>query len=303
MKWYIKASIQKILSSIPYGVDLNFIFQQRYGGLKELDVEERVKQMRKIFEGIMNLRGKLTGLKITEIGTGAIPVVPFSLSLTGAKCHCFDVDRMLKREIVINTLIKMNDQLERLSALSNCPLEKIINIYEQALKETEVEDILESLDIQYFAPIDTRQLPLENNSQDIIVSRTVLQHIKPQILKDILKELFRVSRHGGISIHVVSLHDEYAEVDPGISRINFLKYPGWFWENFGNHSIKYINRGRYPFYLDNFKTAGFKVISFSKRIDERLLGIIPSMRIAKEFRHHSVEELATTGFTVILEKL
>lgn len=84
--------------------------------------------------------------------------------------------------------------------------------------------------------------------------------------------------------------------------INFLKYPSWFWDRFGNHSIKYINRNRYPYYLELFENIGFHVVSFTKKLDQRSFDALSTMKIAKEFRHYSKEELATIGFTAILEK-
>lgn len=302
MKWYLKACVQKLLSMTPYGKELNFITQKRWGGLRELNIEYRIKQMPEFFNPILQRFGTLSGLKITEIGTGWIPVLPVAFSLIGAQCKTFDIVRNLKRDLVINTLREMAEHLETLSEMGSFPLKKVRERYQRASEETEIERVLEAVGVHYTAPIDTRQLPIQSDSQDVVVSRLVLQHIPPRILPKVLKELYRILKYGGISIHTVNLHDEYAAVDPKVTLVNFLRYPSWFWDNFGNNSIKYINRCRYPYYLKVFESTGFRVLSLFKRLDKRSFETLPKMKIAREFRYHTREELATIGFTSILEK-
>lgn len=98
----------------------------------------------------------------------------------------------------------------------------------------------------YYAPVNSTALPLDNNSQDVIVTRPVLQHIHIRFLPDMIKETWRVLMPGGIAIHRINLHDEYAQDDPNATAINCLKYPSWIWDNFINNRIKYVNQERYP---------------------------------------------------------
>jgi SAM-dependent methyltransferase len=302
MKWYFKASLQKFLSIIPYGKELNFIAQKRLGGLRKLNVHGIIKQMPEFFNPLTQRFGTLSGLKITEIGTGWNPVLPIALSLAGAECMTFDVSRNLRKDLLISSFTKMADHLKALSEMSACPLEKIKERYDTAFQQTEFDRLLEVVGLHYSAPIDTRRLPIETNSQDAVVSRLVLQHIEPYILPEVLKELYRIVGNNGIFIHTVNLHDEHAAVDRKVSLVNFLKYPGWFWDNFGNTSIKYVNRSRYPYYLKLFQDTGFRVLTLSKKLDHNSFNILSKMKIAEEFRHHSREELATIGFVAILEK-
>jgi len=312
MRWYFKASIQKLLSMLPYGRRLNLFFQEHYGELHELNIEDKLKAITRIFvTPIVEKFGGLSNLQIVEIGTGWIPVLPITLTLMGAQCKTFDVVRCLERESGIKTIAGISDHLEVLSKIANFSLQRAKEKCVKAFQATEVkveraalpvEEILQAIGVHYNAPFDTTQLPIKSNSQDATISRLVLQHIPPQILPDVLKELYRILKPGGISIHKVNLHDEYAQVDPNVTLVNFLKYPSWFWDNFGNNPIKYVNRARYPYYLGLFENIGFRVLSLSKKLDKRSFDALSTMKIVKEFRHHSKEELATIGFTVILEK-
>ncbi|HEX28845.1 TPA: class I SAM-dependent methyltransferase [Candidatus Poribacteria bacterium] len=302
-RWYLKVLIQKFLSLMPYGCALNFLLQRRYGELKEISVADKLEEIVRTFVvPILRRQGTIAGVKVVEIGTGWVPILPITLSLLGARCETFDIAKHLKTEIVIRTLAEMRRHLVILTEISGFSLRDAERKLERALGRSKVEDIMETLGIYYLAPADTTDLPVASDSRDVTVSRLVLAHIPPGILPAVLKELYRITRPGGLSIHRVNLHDEYAASDPKATSINFLRYPGWFWDRFVNNRIKYLNRARYPYYLDLFEKTGFRIVSLDRTLDKRSYNALSSMRVAREFRGYSREELATIKFTVILEK-
>ncbi len=302
-RWYLKALIQKSLSLVPRGYALNFLLQKRYGELREITVADKLEEIIELFAApVLRKWGTISDIEIVEIGTGWIPILPIVLSLLGARCKTFDIAKHLKTEIVIRTLTEMRRHLVILTEISGFSLRDAERKLEKALEGSKVEDIMGRLGIYYLAPADTTDLPVASDSRDVTVSRLVLAHIPPSILPAVLKELYRITRPGGLSIHRVNLHDEYAASDPKVTLINFLKYPGWFWDRFVNNRIKYLNRARYPYYLDLFESIGFRIVDFHKTLDKRSYEALSNMRVVKEFRCYSREELATVGFTVVLEK-
>lgn len=303
MKWYLKAFIQKFLASIPYGKDLNFLLQKRYGELRKIEIAGKIEDITRTFiEPILSKYGKLSGLKVTEIGTGWVPILPITLSLLGCYCKTVDVDRHLNIELISKTLSKIYIHLNNLSKIPNFCQESTERKIKQALQCLTLDDVLQRLNIHYIAPVNSTNLPIDTSSQDITLSRLVLNYIPLDILPDITKELYRTMKPGGLSIHRFGLFDDYASIDPNVSLVNFLKYPSWFWDKFVNNRIKYLNRARYPYYLDLFEKTGFKIVSYQTKLDERSLEALSKMKIAKEFRKYSREELATIGLTVILSK-
>ncbi len=247
---------------IPYGRNLNFFLQKHFGQIREINIEDKIRQMQEFSDPILQRFGSLSGLRITEIGTGWAPVLPIALSLTGARCRTFDVVRHLRKDILANVLTGIAGHLDFLSRIGGCSLESVSQRYRKLSQEGEVGDILKTIHVHYTAPVDTRFLPIEDGSEDVLVSRLVLQHIPPKNLPDVVRETYRILKPGGIAIHSINLHDEYAmaHVDQDITLVNFLKYPSWFWEHFGNNSVKYVNRSRYPYYLEVVETAGFRIL-------------------------------------------
>src|SRR5262249_35518772 len=118
----------------------------------------------------------------------------------------------------------------------------------------------------YFAPWDTRRLPFEDNRADVVLSNLVLPHIPPAALSEVIRETARVLRPGGLALHRLNLHDEYATADPRRGALDFLSYSRRTWDLFFNHSIKYNNRLRYTHYMKLFGEAGFRPLSVSKKV-------------------------------------
>jgi len=303
IRWYLKALMQRSLSLMPHGCALNFLLQKRFGELKEITVADKLEEIKKTFIApVLDRKGTMTDIGVVEIGTGWVPILPIALSLLGARCKTFDIAEHLKTEVVAGTLIEMQRHLAIFAGTPGFSLRDARRKLEKALKGSNVKDIMKILGVYYLAPTDTTCLPIASNSQDVTMSRLVLSHIPLDVLPIVLRELYRITKPGGLSIHRVNLHDEYATCDPKVTLINFLKYPGWFWDGFVNNRIKYLNRARYPYYLALFERTGFRIVYLDKTLDKHSYNALPDMRIAREFRGYSREELATIGFTVVLEK-
>ncbi|MFC1658427.1 methyltransferase domain-containing protein [Candidatus Omnitrophota bacterium] len=297
--WYLKAAFQKTISFVPCRHRINYFFQVNFGKLKAFDTAKIINEIKEAYLlPIAQGYGSKTNLKITELGTGWMPVLPTLLSLMGNTCSSFDVARLFdtgKIKDILKEIEKYSDYLEDIPDFS---FTEAIRKY----KECDNGNILKHLGWDYFAPIDTCNLPLEDNSQDLVVSRLVLQHIPQNILPSAIKETWRILKPGGRAIHKINLHDEYAESDPGACLINFLKFPEWFWNSFVNNKIKFVNQARYPYYLRVFEDAGFRILKTKKVIDKQSLRDIDKIKLAKEFRQYSKEELATVGLYAVLQK-
>ncbi|RLG47569.1 MAG: hypothetical protein DRN92_02915 [Thermoproteota archaeon] len=301
MRWYLKFVLQRTLSVIPWGPRINCFFQEHFGELRSVDIGERVREIKELFiVPIVERYGFASNLKVVEIGTGWVPVLPILLSLLGNECKSFDVVRWLNVRRFKNTLNSIIKCLHYLNDIPGFSLNDAMRRYEQIIATENLK--LQNLGWTYIAPIDTTHLPLKDNSQDIVVSRLVLEHIPQSVLPSVVKETWRILRPGGLAIHKINLHDEYAQVDPKVTLINFLKFPSWFWNLFINNRIKFVNQSRYPYYLKLFKDTGFQILKVRKKIDERSYKALSTMKIAREFRKYSKEELATIGITVVLEK-
>jgi len=300
MKWYYKAILQKMLSIVPCGFCINDFLQESMGKLSSFNAMESMEEIKKLFiKPMIEKFGICSGLKILEIGTGWTPVLPTLLYLMGNECISFDKFKHLRNKRFSFVLKNVISNISHLNDIPGFNLDLVLDNYKK-IHINDKKDI--DTGWKYIAPINTTKLPVENSSQDVVVSRLVLQHIPKKTLPCIIGETYRVLKEGGIAIHKINLHDEYAQDDTGRSAINFLRFPSWFWNNFVNNSIKFVNQDRYPYYLKLFNHSGFRIVAVHKKIDDESYRSIYEMKIAKEFEGYSKEELATVGIIVILEK-
>jgi hypothetical protein len=56
------------------------------------------------------------------------------------------------------------------------------------------------------------------------------------------------------------MHDHYADFDPRVSRLNYLRFPDGVWRLFNNR-LQYQNRLRLPDYRAIVEDAGFDVVA------------------------------------------
>ena len=301
MKWQLKAALQGVLGRVPYGRRVNLAFQERHGEIRRFDAPRVVGAMVEHF--IAPAAEQLGGIdqrRVLEIGTGWLPTLPCLFAALGAEVSTFDIARHLSAERGRNVWDAVQKELP--SALSAHGLSLPILRHGAAADGRRPREVLAPLGIQYTAPADTTRLPIASASQDLVISNLTLQHIPPKVLPAVLRELTRVLRPGGIAIHRINLHDEYASVDPSVSSINFLRYPDWFWESFGNNPIKYVNRERYPWYLEQLADSGVECLHLRRREDARALPALRGKPLAARFQKYSASELSTVGIHVLLRK-
>ncbi len=281
---------------VPFGAVINYHFQKRFGRLRSIDIQQIIKEIKQLYIQPILLKYKtISNLKIVELGTGWYPVMPTLLSLLGNECTSFDIRRCVNKARYGYVLKRIFEQIKNFQDMPDLPLDAVRKNYESSIKT-------DGFDWAYYAPSDTTALPLAENSHDVVVTRLVLQHIPLDILPKVIKETWRILKPGGIAIHRINLHDEYAQDDRDVTAINCLKYPSRIWNNFINNRIKHVNQERYPYYLNLFQEAGFKILEQRTKIDKKAFELLSTINIAKEFRKYTSEELVTTGLYVVLEK-
>lgn len=115
-------------------------------------------------------------------------------------------------------------------------------------------------------------IPLADQSVDLIVSRSVLEHVDRTSVKPLLGELRRVLRPDGGMVHVIDMRD-HMHLIPGKASPNgpsfsgvtgdwldALTYPEWLFRAMFSRSAVMINRIRIDEWLSLFAQSGFTVI-------------------------------------------
>jgi hypothetical protein len=147
--------------------------------------------------------------------------------------------------------------------------------------------LLERIGIHYRTGNASRS-GLPPQSVDLIVSDVVFEYLSPVELFEILQEFRRIAAPDAVMSHTISLDDQYASYDSGITQFNFLRFPDWAWRCLNNPIIP-LNRLRISDYRRAFSESGFQVVDeISQRGDPAQLARTP---LADRFRGYSNDDL------------
>jgi SAM-dependent methyltransferase len=150
--------------------------------------------------------------------------------------------------------------------------------------------MLDGLGIDYVVPFDIADL--RDGSVDVLVSRAVLEHVRPDVLEPLLRECRRVLKPNGFMCHIIDNTDHYAHADRSINYVNFLRFEEWQWRLLTVNPFHYTNRLRHSDYRALLANAGFAIAQERTFVDNRSLQALDSMRVAPRYRDRDPADLA-----------
>ncbi|NOX52879.1 MAG: class I SAM-dependent methyltransferase [Planctomycetes bacterium] len=302
MRWWLKAGVARCLAWLPAGEAIHFWLQRRFGELRHLEQSTRFDNAEYFLRTTRAHAGYVHGLRVVELGTGWVPAVPLAYAVAGALVATYDVRRLVRDDLFARTRDEIGRRAEKLAAAAGQSPARFCARLARIAKETQFDRALRRLGGLYRAPWNTCRLPYKDNAVDLVVSNLVLQCVHRALLPPLLEEMRRVLKPGGLSIHRASLTCEYAAGDPRRHPLSYLKYSDATWNRWFNHSIKYVNRLRYSQFLQLFEEAGFEIAEVRPAVDYDAIPHLKELGVADEFRGFSWEDLATTGFEIVLKK-
>jgi hypothetical protein len=305
-KWIFKAIVQKSISILPNSDKINFLFQKyitKGVTLNEPYFDDRIIHARNHIDSYRRLTNNPFPEKTLELGSGWYPVVPLYMYLSGCKeINSIDITKLINRERILLT-IKMflrYIQTNRLNAKADVFLPDRIESLTGILSgniSTEKE-LVEHLKFNYIIG-DSRKTIFTDNYFDLIHSNNTFEHIDPLILKDILKEFFRIQKEASVLSHFIDLSDHFAHYDKDITIYNFLKFSDFKWKIIDN-SIQPQNRMRLTDYKALYDSLGIKYEIIELR--EGDVNTLKSNKINKKFKDYSLNELAVSHCQFISTK-
>jgi SAM-dependent methyltransferase len=164
------------------------------------------------------------------------------------------------------------------------------------------EEFLGNNGFVYLAPCDCRGLPLESSTLDAITSRSVFEHIPPPVIKDILKESYRLLTPGGLVCHFVDNSDHWEHGDKRISRVNFLRFSDRTFRFTYLNSLNYQNRLRHSEYVEMLQECGFEILREERIVDAGGMEALKTLPLAPRFRSFGAEDLATKDSYLLARK-
>lgn len=119
-----------------------------------------------------------------------------------------------------------------------------------------------------FETFDGQGIPLPDSSVDLVVSKSVLEHVPPQQVGPLLDELKRVLKPGAAMVHVIDLRDHlFVDGDDAVTGdwLTALRYPQRLFTRMFDNRATHINRLRASAWLEALAAAGFTVVHEERR--------------------------------------
>jgi len=310
MHWKLKSKIQNAISILPSAVSYEAYYwvQRNLGGLRQVVPTKRFIAAIETWKRIQNQECSPTGKVFLEVGTGRVPLVPIGYWLMGAeRTITIDLNPYLKEELIAECLSYISENEDEILALFGSLIDKrrlnaLVSFGSKS--KLSVTEFLDLCQIIYIAPGDAANTGLPEQHIDFHTSYTVLEHIPPNVLADILREGNRIIKNNGLFIHRIDYSDHFSHSDKNISAINFLQYSDNEWAKCAGNRYMYMNRLRHDDFLALFESVGQQIVSVEPNIDQRSVELLKTKGLSLNDRFNSKSEkvLAISGAWIVTEK-
>jgi SAM-dependent methyltransferase len=309
MHWKLKAAAQNAIAMLPESLSyaVYYRLQRLAGRLRRIDHLGAMSPAIKTWSLIKQAGGSPSNKTFLEVGTGRTPLVPMAYWLMGAKeTITLDVNPYMRGELFCEAVRDISCRRAEVGELFGESLDW--NRYEALLamslrESVQPADVLALCHIKYMAPCDASRTALSDGAIDFHTSNNVLEHIPPALLVRILQEGGRLLAEGGLFIHRVDYSDHFAQSDPRISAINFLRFSDAAWSMYADNRYMYMNRLRHDDMCALFLHAGHRIVLTEPLVHEGLLRmVLAGFPLDGRFKDKAPEVVATTSSWFVSRK-
>jgi len=295
--WKLKVLTQFALSRLPAGEQMNYFLQTLHGSHSEANIFHRIGTIAKRLAFLCEQR-TIHGTRVLEVGTGWAPLNPLLLYMLGAtEIHSYDHARHLRLRVARRCVAALERAIPSLAKVLPVEAAALHRRMRPLKCASTLDELLARAGIIYKAPADACRSGVTDKSIDVFYTYAVLEHVPREAVIGLAKESARVLKPDGIAFHAIGCHDHYNGY--GVSKVNFLQYPEWAWKLFVKNRISYHNRMREKEYLAIFRSFGAEMVAVQSLIDPSDVERVRQMKVDKQFKGMSAEELAVTGSIVI----
>ena len=281
-RWIAKALAQKAISVLPFSEGINHQLQRRLRKslpMSDAVLAHKVEQAKAHFAHFTAYAQAPPDKAVFyEFGAGYELVVPLVYCSMGVRRQIVDDYRPHMRPWLVR------DALMRLGMGDHPAIGK--------------HDLYELYGIAYRAPADARHTGLADASVDFISNTDTLEHIPQADLAAILRECKRVLKPGAVISCDIGPGDHFSYFDKSIPPYNFLRFGPLAW-GIINSPLQYQNRLRPSDYVAAFEAAGYRIV----RTRSEGAAVAPAAQVAPQFKRYPPEELASTRFVLVAQKL
>lgn len=160
------------------------------------------------------------------------------------------------------------------------------------------DELYKNFNLDYYLDREGSLKMLPENHFNVVYSMHVLEHVHKDWVDQEIKDIYRILKPGGYSIHQIGIDDHLAHYDrPHVSSKNYLRYSDSIWKIFFENDVQYFNRLQMSDWLRLFEKHSLDLIEkFVETCD------IDNLKIHNKYRGYSKEDLSCTILTIVHRK-
>jgi SAM-dependent methyltransferase len=292
MNWQFWVALQAVKARLPFADALRRLKRRNVGYRPHSsNIGSTVDDLARLYALLHAQGGRMSGT-VLEVGTGWFPISGILARLAGA-------ERVILTDITphmdAQTFATARDIVaERLDALA-----PLFGFDADAARATLAgAGTPGDLGLEYHAPFCLDDIP--DRSVDVIISRACLEHIPVPDLRALMAGLRGKLRDDGVMMHAIDNGDHLAQVDRGISRLNFLTWTERKHALIGRLMCAGENRLRHRQYATLFQETGYRVVGEDRFIHEPTRQQVESLALVPPYDTMTEDELATVTSWFVL---
>jgi SAM-dependent methyltransferase len=241
-------------------------------------------------------RPVVDGDRVLELGTGWVHWQSIVVKLfAGVHLTMFDVVDSRLWKVFRKYLSEFKTVLPQLDlpADRSATAQQLVD---RLLLARSFQEAYEVLGAEYIISSDGSMASLDSESYAMVTSLATLEHVRVEILPQVIAETYRLLRPGGYAMHKFDLTDHYSYFDHSMSPKNYLRFSPVTWDRWLSSRVMYMNRVQRPEWDALFEQANFEIIACDV-VDKPLRGITvhPSYGL-------SAEDAQTTELRYVLRR-
>lgn len=157
--------------------------------------------------------------------------------------------------------------------------------------------LYEPLNLSYIIDNEGSLDQFQSNTFDVAFSFHVLEHVPKEKTNDLVKNIYRLLKPGGFSIHQIGIDDHLSHYDKKESLMNYLRYSDKTWKIFFQNEVQYFNRLLMSDWMNIFSRQGFILM---EKIEEH--ANIDSLKIHPQYQRYGKADLSCAILTIVHQK-
>jgi hypothetical protein len=160
-----------------------------------------------------------------------------------------------------------------------------------------IDELYENLNITHHIIPDGMLTRFKDCSVTAVFSMHVLEHVPRKTIRQVVQDIYRITKPGHHSIHQIGIDDHLAHYAPSVSDKKYISFSDSTYRLLFDNAVQYHNRLQPSDFVNLFEDAGFESIHREQENTD-----ISNLRIADCFRGYSADDLACTILTLVFRK-